>query len=649
MTEYKKLFEPIQVGSITLKNRFIMPPMANNLANADGTLSPNSIAYYTERARGGVGLIITECSAIDFPHGLIVERQPKVNSNSVMPDWRRLAESVHSYDTKIIAQIHHGGFLSDPDYNNGELCISPSGYDGDLWFKAREMSHDEVNEIIEKHIFAAEMLYKAGLDGVEVHASSTYLINEFLTLEYNHRTDEYGGALENRARILTEIISGIKKRCPGNFMISVRLAIKDLEISNGLSIEEGVEVARLCETAGADMINATMGFFKSQCMDTESQWQDEGGRLYMATPVKEAMTTAKVAAVGKFRSPSFCNEVIEQEKTDLICIGRQLLCDPFWVRKLECGQEEQIRPCLNCNDGCINQLFRHGNLRCAINPYTGYEHQYSEHNVPAAGIRKKVMIVGGGIAGMQTAIIAAKRGHDVTITERTDKLGGQMILAGKAPHKEVIQKALHWYQQEIERLCIKVKLNAETDAKMLNSIAVDAIVIATGARPVKLPIMGKEKVATAWDILGGNEEMLSQGKTAVIIGGGMVGCETALFLHKKGYKITILEKSNVICTDEEPMHREFLEAYLRENIRIETGVMVTEIADSEVMFETAEGKEAVVRADLIISAVGSRPYGREIIDNLDAAGILVYLIGDSVKVGNLRSATRSAMDVAYLI
>ncbi len=649
MEKYNALLQPIQVGPVKLKNRVVMPPMANNLCNADGTLSAASIAHYTERARGGVGLIVVECSAVDFPQGLIVERQPKVNSMSVMPDWRRLAESVHSFGTKIIAQIHHGGFLANPNYNDGEISISPSGYNGDIWFPTRETSHEEIKEIIQKHIFAAEMLYQAGMDGVEVHCSSTYLINEFLTPEYNHRTDEYGGNLENRARILTEIIASIKERCPNNFMISARLAIEDKEIPNGLSLEDGVEIARLCEKAGADMINCTIGFFQSQHIDTESQWQDEGGRLYMAIPVKKAMTTAKVAAVGKFRSPAYCNEVIAQGKTDLVCLGRQLLCDPYWVHKLECGQDAQIRPCLNCNDGCVNEaLVRHGSVRCAINPYTGYEHSYSEHCVPAAGLRRKVAIVGGGIAGIQTAIIAAKRGHDVTILEASERLGGQMILAGVAPHKEVIHKALGWYLQEVDRLNIKVKLNTEVDAQTLISMAPDAVVVATGAKPVKPNIKGKEKAVFAWEVLADTSKLPKSGKVA-IIGGGAVGCETALILHKKGFAVTILEKLDEICSDEEPMHRVFIEDYLRAHTKIETGVTVSEINDEGVWYQTKDGESLLAQVDFIVTACGSLSQGEELYRLLLKNGLTTYRIGDSAKIGNLRSATRSAMDVAYIL
>ena len=648
MNKYEALLSPVQVGPITLKNRVVMPPMANNLCNADGTLSEASIAHYTERARGGVGLIIVECSAVDFPHGLIVARQPAVNSMNYLPDWRRLSESVHAYGAKIICQIHHGGFLADPTFNNGEICLSPSGYDGDLWYPAREMSHDEVLEMIQKHISAAQMLHAAGFDGVEVHCSSTYLINEFLTPEYNHRTDEFGGSLENRARILTDIIKGIKETCP-DFMVSCRLAIEDVEIDNGLSMEDGVAIAKLCEQAGADMINCTIGFFQAQWRDTAGQWMDEGDRLYMAVPTKPAMTTAKVAAVGKFRSPEFCNEVIEEGKADLVCIGRQLLCDPHFVRKLERGLDDMIRPCLNCNDGCVNEaLYNNGSVRCAINPYTGYEHRWNEYAVAEAGKDKKVMIIGGGIAGMQAAIIAAKRGHDVTLFEASENLGGQMDPAGGVKHKSVIRRAMNWFIKEVNSLDIDVRLGEKVDADKIRAFAPDTVVVAVGADPAIPPIPGTDRAVFATDVLS-HFEICDNCTSATVIGGASVGCEAALHLADQGLKVTLLEMLPEIGLGEDDMHREYMLGQLEDAVDIYTEATVKAIADSVVGFATKEGVEKTAPADLTVLACGFRSAGQELYEASLAEGIETFRIGDSASVGNLRAATRAAMDVAYRI
>ena len=647
MSALTSVFETIQVGPLKLKNRFVMPPMSNNLCRPDGTLSPESIAYYRERARGGVGLIIVEASAVAFPRGLILERQPSVASRRVQPDWKRLAEVIHSCDAKVIVQIHHGGFLADPACNGGEKGLSPSGYDGDLWYPAREMTHEEVKEVINQHIEAAKMLCDAGLDGVEIHCCSTYLLNEFLTAHYNHRTDEYGGSLENRGRILVEIISGIKEACPG-FMVGARLAIEDKETPDGLSLEDGVALAKMCEKAGADMINCSVGFFVSQHLDTESQWQDEGGRLYMAELVKKAMTTAKVAAVGKFRTPAFCDEVIRDGRTDLVCLGRQLVCDPYYVRKLEEGRENEIRFCMNCNDGCVNEaLYRHGSIRCAINPCTGYETLYREHEVAKAAEPKTVVVVGGGVAGMQAAVIASKRGHKVILLEKADHIGGQMILAGTPYKKEAVMKAAKWFEAEVGRCAIDVRCGVEADAESVIAMEPDAVIVAAGAVPAVPGIKGIEAAVSAWDILA-DKSLYENCKTIAVIGGGDVGCETALMLLKEGHDVSVIEMREDICLDTEPMHRVFVEGCLKENAAIYTNAHVTEAGKNKVVFEK-DGQTVTVEADLVVTACGACSNGGSLYEALKGKGFSVYRIGDAKEIGNIRLATRSAFEAAYAI
>ena len=647
MSDLKAVFQPITVGPLKLKNRFVMPPMSNNLCRPDGSLSPESIAYYRERARGGIGLIIVEASAVAFPRGLILERQPSVASRSVEPDWRRLAEVIHSCDAKVIVQIHHGGFLAPPHCNGGEKCLSPSGYDGDLWYPAREMTREEVKEVINQHIEAAKMLCEAGLDGVEIHCCSTYLLNEFLTAHYNHRTDEYGGSLENRGRILTEIIAGIKTACP-DFMVGARLAIEDKETPDGLTLEDGVALAKMCEEAGADMINCSVGFFVSQHLDTESQWQDEGGRLYMAELVKKAVKTAKVAAVGKFRTPAFCNEVVADGRADLICLGRQLVCDPYYVRKLEEGREDEIRPCMNCNDGCVGEaLYRHGSIRCAINPYTGYEALYREHETAAAAIKKRVVVVGGGVAGMQAAIVAAKRGHEVILLEKSDRIGGQMVLAGTPYKKDVVMRAEKWFEAEVARAAVDVRCGAEADAASVIALNPDAVIVAAGAHPLLPPIDGADKVATAWDVLA-DAAAYTGFKTVAIVGGGDVGCETAVTLAEAGHEVSVIEMRDDIALDTEPMHRVFVEGYLKKNASVYTGAKVTAMTDRSVTFER-DGGEETLSADLVVTACGAEPDGGDLFEALKGHGFSVNRVGDARAIGNIRLATRSAFEAAQAI
>jgi len=650
MGKYSQLFQPLKVGGALLKNRIVMPPMDTNYAAIDGTLSRKSMSYYLERAKGGVGLIIVEATAVDWPNGKISERQLKMNDYSVTPEWHDLTDAVHSFGTKIICQLHHGGLMAVPDFCNGVENVSSSatGTEGSPFYPAREMTTQEVKDMVQKFIKAAVIAKRAGLDGVEIHAAHAYLLNQFISPLINRRTDEYGGSFEGRARMLLEIIEGVRKECPAPFLLSVRLAVMD-HIPGGLTTEDGVKLAKLCEAAGADMINTTIGFYTTVSQSTESQWDLQGQRLPLAAAVKKAVTTAKVAAVGKLRDPALCEAAVANGDTDLVCIGRQLICDPFWPEKLENGLESQLRPCLNCDDGCMGQFyFNHGNVHCTLNPYVGYEDLHQESNVTAAGTPRSIVVVGGGVAGMQTAIIARKRGHQVTLLEKSGALGGQLIIAGVPPHKEDLVQGNAWFAQEVYRLGIKVLLNTAATADLLAGLAPDAVVVATGSRPGVPPIPGIEKAHDSWSVLDGSVPM-PEGKKVVVIGGGTVGSETAHMLLEKGNEITILERLDELCVGHEIMHKSLLTEALNQDAHVELQAQVVEVRDNAVVYKDASGSEKCAESDVVIYSTGQRPNGAELYEELQARNIRVYKVGDSKQIGNIRSATRSAMDLAYML
>lgn len=307
MSKLSILNTPIRVGGIPIKNRIVMPPMDTNYDNRDGTLSRKQYAYYTERARGGVGLIVTEAVAVSYPRGLISERQLNFKSPNSTPEFHDLTDSVHGFGGKIIPQLHHGGFMAVPAYNANEQSVSASDFMG-----ARAMTTEEVKAVIADFINAALIARDGGFDGVEIHASHMYLINQFLSPVCNQRTDEYGGTLENRFRMLKEIITGIRTACPRPFLLSVRLAAEDA-FPGGITLEDGVQYAKWCEELGADMINATYGFYTTVSALTESQWQDEGLRVYLSEALKKELSIP-VAIVGKLRTPEKMAEIVESGK-----------------------------------------------------------------------------------------------------------------------------------------------------------------------------------------------------------------------------------------------------------------------------------------------------------------------------------------------
>ncbi len=649
MTDTKILFKPVQVGCVQLKNRIAMPPMDTNYGNLDGTLSRKHYSYLSERAKGGAGLLIVEATSVSFPYGKISERQLKMNDNTVTTEWHDLTDTVHSLGAKIMVQLHHGGFMAVPAYCGGAESVTAcaTNYEGSPWPPAREMSLDEVKEVINDFIKAAQIAQAAGLDGVEIHASHMYLINQFMTPLINQRTDEYGGNFENRGRMLREIVEGIRKACPKPFIVGVRLGVVD-HIPGGITLEDGVEYAKMCEAAGADMLNLSCGFYTSVNQSTESQWDEEGSRLYMSEAVKKAVSIP-VAIVGKLRTPEFCAKAIEDNKADILCIGRQLICDPAWVNKIHFKKFDEIRPCLNCDDGCLGQFyFAHGNVHCTMNPYVGYEDLYHEDNVPAVAKPRNIVIVGGGVAGMQFAIIAKKRGHNVTILEKTDRLGGQMIIAGVAPFKSDLVKGLSWFTSEVARLGIEVQLNTEATAKTINKMGADVVIVATGSLPNTPPIPGVENTVESWNLLNGSVKV-PENKKVVIIGGGIVGSEVAHMLIENGCDVTLLEMLPTICNGLEPMHKGNLTTYLNEKATIHLEAKVTKIEANSVSFTDKDGVAAVALADMVVISTGQHSVGTDLYDALIDKDVETYKIGDCNTTGNIRSATRAALEVAYMI
>lgn len=650
MGNLQTLNQLITIGGVKIRNRIVMPPMDTNYANGDGSLSRKQLAYYTERARGGVGLIILEASSVSYPEGRISERQINMKSPLAAPEFHDLTDAVHGFGTKMIAQLHHGGFMAVPAYGNGEQNIAPSDYQGRGGSKgqsARQIARDEIKRVTDDFINAAKVARDGGFDGVELHAAHMYLLNQFLSPVCNQRMDRYGGSPEDRFRIVREILEGIRAACPRPFILSVRLGAVDA-VPGGTALEEGVQYARWCEEAGADLINLSHGFYNCISKLSESQWNEEGNRVYLSAAVKKAVSIP-VAIVGKLRTPGYMAEIIEEGKADLVCVGRQLICDPAFPNKIFTGRLEEIRPCLSCAEGCLGQFyFHHGNVRCSINPYVGYEDFYSESNVPKTGIVKRIAVVGGGISGMQFAIIAKKRGHEVTIFEKSQALGGQMALAAAAPHKESVAAAKAWFVSEVKRLGIQVQLGSEVTVWDLEGFRPDAVIVAAGSLPDVPAIAGIEHAVEAREVLQGRRT-IAEGSRVVVIGGGIVGCELAHKLIEKQCRVTVLERLSELCRGHEVMHRAFLTGYLNKNAHVRLNATVHSVNSGSVHFTAGDGREISLEADAVIYSTGQHPVGEELVKALQKRGVEAYLVGDSMQPGNFRAATRAAMDLAYRI
>lgn len=638
--------EPIRINGIEIRNRILMPAMDTNYGDADGYVTPRMRAHYVERAKGGAGLIVTEALSVSAPEGRISGAQVHINQEKSISKFLYMTDSVHAFGAKILAQLHHGGFKAAPAFNKGIEAVTASAEAG---MGGRTLTIDEIKKIQADFIQAAKNAVKAGFDGIELHAAHGYLINQFYSPLTNLRTDEYGGSPENRFRFLREIIEGIKAVIPRRFILGVRLSIFE-HAEGGLSMEETVRFAKWCEECGADILNLSAGFTSAPNQSTLSQWDDHTYRIEGAKRVKDVVNIP-VAVQGKMRDPAECAQLIESGTLDFVVIGRQLLCDPYWPQKVLMGKEDEIRTCLNCNEGCIYRLISvGGDVRCVLNPYVGYDDKYNEHTPVPAAEAKKIAVIGGGPAGMQFAITASSRGHDVTLYEKSGKLGGQMHLAGMTPFKAEMRKATEWFIAETQRSKAKILLNTEATVENLKKEGYDHVVIACGSIPNKPPIPGIDRGINSKAFLEAGKENLPSDVSVAIIGGGTVGCEIAHLLEERGCSVTVLEMLPDFCNGMEATHKWLLLEKLKETAVLAAGVKVKEVTKDAVIYEDADGKDLSAPAEIVIYSTGQRPAGTDLVAELAAAGMVPHRLGESITTpGNIRTATRSALELAYAI
>lgn len=642
MSNVNTLFQPITIGGTKIKNRIVLPSMSTCFGNLDGTPSRQLLAHYGERAKGGAGLLITEAIDVLYPHQKQNITTLSLNGTPRYPHWQEITETVHAFGAKILAQLYHPGILANPDLNDGEQPVCASDFQN-----AREITREEITELKAAFVSNAKAAAECGFDGIELHACHMYLINNFLSPLSNHRTDEYGGSPENRFRLLKELLEEIRAALPKPFILSVRLAAVDL-IPGGIDPELGGLYAKMCEDAGADMLNISCGFYTTANDMADTQWEPHGNRIHIAKIAKKAVSTIPVAGIGKLYDPELIAEAIENGDIDLACLGRQLLCEPQWANKVQFGRSDEIRPCMQCMEGCLNQHFLNNSIRCAINPWLGFEDLRTESSVARTGEPKKIVVAGGGLAGMQFAIIAKRRGHDVTIFEKSDALGGQMMLAGAPPVKGSMLRALDWFRAEVARRKIPVQLNTEATVETLSAMDPDIVVVAAGSVPNKPRIPGIEHAVDAWDVIRGDVTVPAGGQ-GVIIGGGTVGCEAAHMLIDQDSKAVILEMSGELCKAYDLFNKDKMVTFLNEHADARMHVRVTEILPNAVRYTDESGAEHEVEADKVIYAVGQHSVGSALWQAVRDAGMETYMIGDSNTPAKMRQATKAAYDLAYRV
>ena len=661
MNKYKKLFEPVNIGKCQIKNRFALAPMGPlGLADAEGGFNQRGIDYYTERAKGGTGLIITGVTFVDNEveeHGMPNVPCPTHNPVQFVRTGRELTERIHAYNAKIFLQMSGGfGRVTIPT-NLGEYPpVAPSPIQHRWLDKTcRELTVDEIKSIIKKFGDGAFNAKRAGFDGVQIHAvHEGYLIDQFAISLFNHRTDEYGGSLENRLRFAREIVEEIKERCGDDFPVTLRYSpksfIKDLRdgalpgeqfLEKGRDLEEGVEAAKLLVSYGYDSLDTDVGSYDSWWWSHPPMYQEKGLYRPYAKLMKETVSVPIICA-GRMDDPDMALEAVENGTCDIISLGRPLLADPDYVNKLRSNRSKSIRPCISCQEGCMGRVQHYSMLNCAVNPQACKER---DNALTPILRKKKVLIVGGGVAGCEAARVLALRGHEPVLYEKTSKLGGNLIPGGSPNFKEDDIALASWFAHTLDELKVEVHLNTEITKEEILNYDADTVIMATGSTPKVFSLGDDDKVFTAADVLLAKKDV---GNTTVVVGGGLVGCELALDLAKKGKKVTIVEALHKILALNGPLcsaNSEMLERLIPFNdIEVKVNSKVKAYKDGLLEIETGKDPETLP-CDSVVLSVGYKEEN-SLYKQLEFEIPEIYLLGDARKVSNIMYAIWDAYEVA---
>lgn len=656
--KYQELFTPAKIGKVELKNKLSMAPMGPvGYAGALGEFNQRLQDYYVERAKGGIGLIITGICSVDTEIEQLSKPGlpcPTTAPLAFIHAAYQMNERIHAYGTKIFIQLTGGlGRSALPGF--AAKCIAPSenGNRFDPNVIHREMTKEEIDNLIKKFVMSAVISKKAGFDGVEIHAvHEGYLLDQFAIPLFNRRTDEYGGSLENRLRVATTVVKGIKAACGADFPVSLRYSLKSCmkglrqgglpgeEYQEaGRDIEEGIEAAKILAEAGYDALNVDAGTYDSWYWNHPPMYFEEGMYREFGKLVKENVSIPVILA-GRMENPDLAIDALKTGCCDIIGLGRQLLTDPYYPEKIRRGRLDEVRPCLGCHEGCLGRI---GNapVSCAVNPACGREEIYGL--TPAVKARK-FLVVGGGPAGMESARVLAERGHQVTLCEKSGELGGNLVPGSKPQFKRYDRALINWYQTQLKKLGVKVLLDTAVSAETVDSYQADEVIVATGSTPVELKFGGAKKPAAASEVLLGH---VKPGKKVVIIGGGLVGCETGLWLAQQGAEVTVLEILPVILGGPGAMphmNHFMLEDLLKfHKVKIMTRTKVTSIDEGSVSYENADGNRQIP-ADTVISAVGYKE-NNSLYESLKNSDMIVHNIGDSQKVHNIMYSIWNAYEL----
>lgn len=640
-----KLLEPIQVGKITLKNRIMFPPMTTGYEDRDGTIGKQSFNFYKRLAQGGVAYIVLG----DVAPVNTVSPTPKLYHDEQIPAYQALADALHEYDCKLGIQIFHPEYDVDALaelFKKGDMQAARAKLHHDMIHYIDEVSEEQLTVILDKIAACVKRAKQAGVDVVEVHGDR--LVGALCSTILNHRTDQYGGSFENRTRFALAVVRTIKENAP-DICIDYKLPIvteNPLRGKGGLKIDEAVTFAKILEKAGVDMIHVGQANHTGNMNDTIPAMGTQP-YCFMSQYTKQikAAVSIPVSSVGRILTPENGEALIESGVCDIIGLGRSLLADPDYVDKLIHGQAKRIRHCMMCNKGCTDAIQNRQFLSCVLNAENGYEY---ERVITPSEHKKKVVVVGGGVAGMEAARVARLKGHDVVLFEKETSLGGQLNIACVPPRKSEMLRAIHYLTNEMKELEIDLRLGEEISSHSLLEEKPDHVIVAVGADNVIPPIEGSKQphVLDAWKVL--NHEQLPSGKV-VVIGGGLVGAETAELLAEMGCHVSIVEMLDEIAKEESSTVKPTMfETFEKHQVQLMPKTKVTSITSTTVEAEGENGKISIP-CDYVVLAVGAKPHPFDVSVLLEK-GIDVKVVGDChEKASDINHAIEEGCLASYSI
>ena len=651
MKAYPNLSKPIKIGNVTIKNRMFMAPMDTGFGNNSyGGITQEGIDYFVRRAEGGFGLIFSGGTSpdnkVDVPESILNHEKEFIETGRI------LNERLNAFGTKMFTQLS-----MNIGRNAGMKSPSVLPVLGNPSKKTEALTIEEIKTKISEIGKAAKMCKEAGYAGIDIHALHWgHLLDSFALAFMNHRNDQYGGTLENRLRVVKEIRESIAEECGKDYPVSIRFAVKsfmkgfdkasfDGSEEVGRTIEEAIEIAKLLENYGFDALSTDAGTLDAFYYAMPPSYVKMGYTLEYVKEIRKVVNIP-ILCGSRMSDPDLAEKSIADGIIDAVVIGRQAIADPDFANKIIDGKPETVRTCIGCNQGCIWGYFTKGRVSCAVNPEVGHE---ADYKLTKTSKKKKVIVVGGGVAGMEAARIATLRGHNVTLYEKSDKLGGNLIPAGNHDFKTEVASLNNYFKNEMQRLNIDVKTNTAISVEELKASRADAIILATGSVPV-MPksIKGIDHPKT----ISGVEACMHTkpiGDKVVVVGGGLVGCEIAFGFVKEGKKVTIVEALDDILkvNDVPAMNKAMLkDAFEHYKTDVLTNTKLKEITDEGAIVELSDGTEKTIEADTVVISIGYRPVP-SMASKLEGCGAEIYEIGDGKKVGNVLTSIKDAFEVAH--